>query len=49
MAENQVKRIADMLEKLGIGSMLVGFYQGNWYAVLLGIIAICACLWIGRR
>ena len=31
-----IKRVADILEKFGVGSMLVGLYQQNWIAIILG-------------
>ena len=31
-----LKRVADWLEKISAGSMLIGLYQGNNYAVLFG-------------
>ena len=44
-----VKRIADILEKFAVGSLLIGLYQQNILAVLLGFAGIIACLYLTRR
>ena len=44
-----VKRIADILEKFAVGSMLIGLYQLKWPAVALGIVGLLACLHVTRR
>ena len=44
-----IKRIADILEKFAVGSLLVGLYQGNEIAVFLALICIIACLILTRR
>ena len=44
-----VKRIADILEKFAVGSLLIGLYQQNVLAVILGIAGLIACLHVTRR
>lgn len=44
-----VKRIADILEKFAVGSLLIGLYQQNALAVILGIAGLIACLHVTRR
>jgi len=44
-----VKRVADILEKFAVGSLLVGLYQQNWLAVILGMAGLAACLHLTRR
>ena len=44
-----VKRIADLLEKFGVGSGLIGVYQGNWLAMILGIISPCGGLYMTEK
>lgn len=43
------KRIADWLEKISAGSMLIGLYQGNTFATCFGLLVICAALYLGRK
>lgn len=44
-----VKRIADILEKFAVGSLLIGLYQQNWLAVFLGFAGVIAFLYLTRR
>ena len=44
-----VKRIADILEKFAVGSLLIGLYQQNGLAVILGLAGLIACLHITRK
>lgn len=44
-----LKKFADIFEKFGIGSLLIGLYQLNGYAVILGLISVGACLYITWR
>jgi len=44
-----VKRIADILEKFAVGSLLIGLYQESALAVFLGCSGIIACLYLTRR
>lgn len=43
------KRIADILEKFAVGSLLVGLYQQQALAVILGVAGLIACLHVTRR
>lgn len=49
MDKATTKRVADILEKFGVGSILIGLYQQNWVAVILGGISIYWCLSLNRR
>ena len=49
MMDIQTKRIADILEKFGVGSLLVGLYQQKWVAILLGCASLYGCLILNRR
>ncbi|WP_298068769.1 hypothetical protein [uncultured Mailhella sp.] len=40
--KNRLKRIADMLEKIGVASLAVGLFQGNDSGLYLG--AVCLVL-----
>ncbi|WP_165072871.1 hypothetical protein [Desulfovibrio sp. ZJ200] len=44
-----VKRIADILEKFAVGSLLIGLYQQNVFAVFLGFAGVIGCLYLTRR
>ena len=44
-----VKRIADILEKFAVGSMLVGLYRHETLAVVLGIAGLLGCLYLTGR
>ena len=44
-----LKRIADWLEKMSAGSMLIGLFQGNATAILFGLCLFGAILLIQRR
>lgn len=37
-----LKRTADMLEKIGIGSMLVGLFQGQQTGLVIGAVCMVA-------
>jgi len=43
------RRIADILEKFAVGSLLIGLYQQHALAVILGIAGLIACLHVTRR
>ena len=43
------KLIIGWLEKFSVGSLLVGFYQGNAYAVSLGVVALLVALYMQWR
>lgn len=44
-----VRRIADILEKFAVGSLLVGFYQGNYIAVTIAVLSGAGCLYLTHR
>jgi hypothetical protein len=44
-----LKRIADWLEKISAGSMLIGLYQGNNYAICFGFLLVLVALTIEWR
>ena len=44
-----LKRIADWLEKISAGSMLIGLYQENAVAILFGLLLFVAIVIIQRR
>jgi hypothetical protein len=44
-----LKRIADWLEKVSAGSMLIGLYQGSDFATLFGLALFGTVLVIQRR
>jgi hypothetical protein len=46
---DMLKRVADWLEKISAGSMLIGLYQGNNYAVLFGFFLIIVALYLEWR
>lgn len=41
-----VKRVADGLEKLSIGALILGLFQFNYYAVLVGISCFITSLFL---
>lgn len=44
-----LRRIADILEKFAVGSLLVGVYQQNMAGVACALACGCACLYLTRR
>ena len=44
-----MKRVADWLEKISAGSMLIGLYKDNGWALVIGIGALIGCLYLTRR
>ena len=44
-----IKFIVGWLEKFSVGSLLVGFYQGNAYAVCLGGITFIVAMYLQWR
>ena len=44
-----LKFIVGWLEKFSVGSLLVGFYQGNAYAVSLGVVSLLVALYMQWR
>lgn len=43
------RRIADILEKFAVGSLLIGLYQQKALAVFMGLACIIACLYLTGR
>lgn len=43
------KRIADMLEKFAVASLVIGVYQGNAVAVGVGTLCTAGCLYLVWR
>jgi len=43
------KRIADMLEKLGIGSLIWGLFQGFYSGYAVGLICIVLSIYLTDR
>ena len=43
------KRIADILEKFGVGSLLIGLYQFRFIPALIGAVCIYYCISLTRR
>ena len=41
---NMRKRIADMLEKFSVASLVIGVYQGNAIGMIVGTLCAAACL-----
>lgn len=44
-----MKRIADWLEKISAGSMLIGLFQNNLWAIAVGIGALVGSVYLSRR
>jgi len=44
-----MKRIADWLEKISAGAMLIGLFQNNLWAVAIGIGALVGSVYMTRR
>jgi hypothetical protein len=44
-----LKRVADWLEKMSAGSMLIGLYQGDNYATIFGFCLIVTALFLEWR
>ncbi len=44
-----MKRIADWLEKISAGAMLIGLFQNNLWAVAIGIGALAGSIYMTRR
>lgn len=43
------KRIADIVEKLGVAGLALGIYQGNVYGACVGMVLLLYCLYLTRR
>ena len=44
-----MKRIADWLEKISAGSILIGLYQNNLWAISIGLGTLAGSVYISRR
>lgn len=44
-----MKRIADWLEKISAGSILIGLYQNNLWAIAIGFMTLVGSMYITRR
>lgn len=44
MIRNRLKRIADMLEKIGVASLAVGLFQGQEEGIYIAIVCLCLSL-----
>lgn len=44
-----MKRIADWLEKISTGSMLIGLYQNSLWAIAAGVVTIFYSIYLMRR
>ena len=43
-----MKRIADWLEKISAGSLLIGLYQNNLCAIAIGLGTLAGSVYISR-
>jgi len=44
-----MKRIADWLEKISAGSILIGLFQNNMWAIAIGLGTLAGSVYISRR
>lgn len=44
-----MKRIADWLEKISAGSIPIGLYQNNLWAIAIGVGTLAGSVYISRR
>lgn len=49
LRKKRVKRIADILEKLGVASLAIGLFQGKLVGLLVGIGSLILSLWLTRE
>ena len=49
LSEARMKRIADWLEKISAGAMLIGLFQNNLWAIAIGIGALAGSIYMTRR
>lgn len=47
--KNRLKRIADLLEKIGVASLAVGLFQDNSKGFYIAVICILACLLLTKE
>jgi len=43
------KRIADIMEKLGVAGLAVGLFSGEILGLMVGSLCIAYCLYLTRR
>jgi hypothetical protein len=43
------KRIADIMEKLGVAGLAVGLFRGEPIGYIIGALCIAYCLYLTRR
>jgi hypothetical protein len=43
-----IKRMADFLEKMAVGSFLIGLFQGQNMAVILGLLSLAGSFTLTR-
>jgi hypothetical protein len=46
--QNMKRRIADIMEKLGVAGLAVGLFQGSVFGYLAGFVCIAYCLVLTR-
>lgn len=46
---NKIKRMTDILEKLGVGGVVLGLFQGNQPGLLLGTALLIASVCFTRE
>ena len=47
-----VKRLADWLEKISVGSLLIGIFQSSWSGIIVAVASVTLCFyitWLERR
>jgi membrane-bound ClpP family serine protease len=47
--KNRVRRIADIMEKLGVASLAIGLFQDNRIGVTLGVVCLLLALALTRE
>ena len=49
MGKQRIKRIADFLEKLAVGSVIIGIFQANGYGILLATLFLASSLLLTKE
>ena len=47
--KNRIKRIADIMEKLGVASLAIGLFQDKYVGVWLGVVCLVLALTLTRE
>ena len=47
--QNKIKRMTDILEKLGVGGVVLGLFQGNQLGLLLGTALLILSVFFTRE